>query len=169
MIGCGLYTLVSSAEGSMVVWELYRDGKNVSAEENKVDIDTLSAKAADTAISELVSDHGWRLEEDGAKAIAEGFKTTITKAMDIHALEKQITLDGKFASYGAPFSPDGQKMVYVTQNSTTQNGMRDAETLPCVNIWDVEAKVIQHRLLGHTDTIMWVATSPDSTLVASIS
>ncbi|KAB8207393.1 WD40-repeat-containing domain protein [Aspergillus parasiticus] len=135
MIGCGLYTLVSSAEGSMVVWELYRDGKNVSAEENKVDIDTLSAKAADTAISEL----------------------------------KQITLDGKFASYGAPFSPDGQKMVYVTQNSTTQNGMRDAETLPCVNIWDVEAKVIRHRLLGHTDTIMWVATSPDSTLVASIS
>ncbi|KAB8221250.1 WD40-repeat-containing domain protein [Aspergillus novoparasiticus] len=117
MIGCGLYTLVSSAEGSIVVWELDMDGKNVSAEENK----------------------------------------------------KQITFDGKFASYGAPFSPDGQKMIYLTQNSTTQNVMRDAETLPCINIWDVEAKVIRHRLLGHTDTIMWVATSPDSTLVASIS
>ncbi|KJK67762.1 WD domain G-beta repeat [Aspergillus parasiticus SU-1] len=151
MIGCGLYTLVSSAEGSMVVWEFYRDGKNVSAEENKVDIDTLSAKAADTAISELVSDHGWRLEEDGAKAIAEGFKTTIT-------------------SRGHPCLGETNHLGrQICVNSTTQNGMRDAETLPCVNIWDVEAKVIRHRLLGHTDTIMWVATSPDSTLVASIS
>ncbi|KAB8278008.1 hypothetical protein BDV30DRAFT_170990 [Aspergillus minisclerotigenes] len=60
-------------------------------------------------------------------------------------------------------------MVYVTQNSTTRNGMRDAETLPRVHMWDVEAKENQHRLLGHTDTIMWVATSPNSTLVASVS
>lgn len=169
--GCGLYTLVSSAEGSIVVWELDRDGKNVSSEknENRVDIDTISAKAADTAIFKLVADHGWKLGGEGTKAIVEGFKTTITRAVDIHVLEKQITLDGEFTSYGAPFSPDGQKMVYVTQNHTTQDGMRDAETLPCVNIWDVEAKENRHHLLGHTDTIMWAAISPDSTLVASIS
>ncbi|KAE8328394.1 WD40-repeat-containing domain protein [Aspergillus sergii] len=94
MIGCGLYTLVSSVEGPIVVWELDRDGKNVSAEKNK----------------------------------------------------KQTTFDGKFASYNAPF-----------------------KTLPCVHIWDVETKENRYRLFGHADTIMWVATSPDSTLVASIS
>ncbi|KAF7623224.1 hypothetical protein AFLA_010528 [Aspergillus flavus NRRL3357] len=60
-------------------------------------------------------------------------------------------------------------MVYVTQNNTAQNEMRDAETLPCVNIRNIEAKENRYRLLGHTDTIMWVATSPNSTLVASIS
>ncbi|GMF68326.1 hypothetical protein AFCA_010162 [Aspergillus flavus] len=66
MIGCGLYTLVSSAEGSIVIWELDRDGKNVSAEkENKVDIDTLSAEAADIAIFKIVSDHGWALGDRG--------------------------------------------------------------------------------------------------------
>ncbi|QRD94273.1 WD40-repeat-containing domain protein [Aspergillus flavus] len=97
MIGCGLYTLVSSAEGSIVIWELDRDGKNVSAEK------------------------------------------------------------------------ENKKMVYVTQNNTAQNEMRDAETLPCVNIRNIEAKENRYRLLGHTDTIMWVATSPNSTLVASIS
>ncbi|KAB8278009.1 hypothetical protein BDV30DRAFT_234412 [Aspergillus minisclerotigenes] len=75
IIGCGLYTLVSSVEGSIAVWELDRDGRNVSAEEeNRVDIDILSAKAADTAISKLVSDHGWTLDEDGAKAIAGGLQ-----------------------------------------------------------------------------------------------
>ncbi|KAE8415110.1 hypothetical protein BDV36DRAFT_298406 [Aspergillus pseudocaelatus] len=98
-IECKLYTLVSSAEGSIVVWELDRDGKNVSAEknENRVDIGTLSAKAADTAISKLVANHGWKLGGAGTKAITEGFKTTITRAVDIHALKNQITLDGKLA------------------------------------------------------------------------
>ncbi|KAE8412357.1 WD40-repeat-containing domain protein [Aspergillus pseudocaelatus] len=63
--------------------------------------------------------------------------------------------------------PDGKTMVFFSQNETTQEESREAATLPCVNLWNVETRSFRHHLLGHTDRIMWAAMSPDNRLVAS--
>ncbi|KAL1851115.1 hypothetical protein Plec18170_006439 [Paecilomyces lecythidis] len=80
--------------------------------------------------------------------------------------EKQYThcFEGRFGS----FNSDGNMTIIFSQNETTQEETREAASLPSVNIWNIEARSFQHKLLGHTDSIMWAAMSPDNKLVASV-
>ncbi|KAJ9273208.1 hypothetical protein DTO212C5_793 [Paecilomyces variotii] len=86
-----------------------------------------------------------------------------------------LRFKGELGDYGSPaFSPDGKTMIFLSQNQTTQNDEdeggepREASLLPCVNIWSIESRSMQHRLLGHTDSIQWTGISPDNLRAASI-
>ncbi|KAB8237042.1 WD40 repeat domain-containing protein [Aspergillus alliaceus] len=80
--------------------------------DKRVDTGSLSAKAADTVIPQLVTDHDWRAEENATKTITEDFETVITEAVDIHTLDtKSLTFEGHFTAFGKgdPASSPGQK------------------------------------------------------------
>jgi WD40 repeat protein len=112
----------------------------------------------------------WELDDHG-KLVSmkkrEG-KSIIADATE--AKEDRLCLQGHLASYGSSaFSPDSKTIIYMSHNETTQSRPREAVSLPRINLWNVESRRLQHQLLGHEDTIMWAAVSPDNLQVASIS
>lgn len=169
------YVLVSqSDDGSpmMILWDLDEHGKLVSPgkEKRTADADTVAAKTLESLVSELVTDYGWDPAEKAVCALDDQVRDALHHAIKLHEQEKRVCFEGGLASFGGPvFSADGKTMIYISQNKTTQNGPREVASLPCVNLWDVESRVLQHQLLGHEDAIMWASRSPDNQLVASIS
>lgn len=95
----------------------------------------------------------WELDEQGKLA-----------AKTIHEQEHRLCFEGELGS----FSPDGKTMIFISQNETTQDETREAASLPCVNLWNIETRSFRHKLLGHTGSITWAAMSPDNKLVASV-
>ena len=95
----------------------------------------------------------WELDQKGKLA-----------AMTSHEQEHRLCFEGELGS----FSPDGKMMVFFSQNETTQEDTQEAASLPCVNLWDIETRSFRHKLLGHTDRVMWAAMAPDNKLVASV-
>lgn len=53
------------------------------------------------------------------------------------------------------FSPDGNQLAYVRNND--------------INLFDPEKGTVQHRLIGHTDSINDLEFSPDNSMLASVS
>ncbi|KAF5857790.1 hypothetical protein ETB97_005282 [Aspergillus alliaceus] len=108
LIGDVQYTLLSCREDMIIVWELEGNRKNMcGGNDKRVDTGSLSAKAADTVIPQLVTDHDWRAEENATKTITEDFETVITEAVDIHTLDtKSLTFEGHFTAFGTLFSSD---------------------------------------------------------------
>lgn len=169
------YMLVSGTDASadmIILWELDEHGKLVSLRERQektVDADTLAAKALQPLISELTADHGWDPAEKAIGALDQEVRTALRNVINMHELEDKLCFQGQLASFGSPaFSPDSKTMIYISQNETTQDGPREAASLPCVNLWNVESRSLRHQLLGHTDAIMWAAMNPDNMLAASI-
>ena len=153
----------------IVLWELDERGRLRQKEDRPVDVDTLTSRTLQPLISDLVSNYGWKRDEKAMGAIEQAMKKALRNAVSLHEQESKLRLQGELASFGSPaFSPDGKTMIYLGQNETTQHGLRDPALLPCVNLWDMQSRSLRHRLLGHTDSIMWAGMSPDNTLVASI-
>ncbi|KAI9925481.1 hypothetical protein MW887_005862 [Aspergillus wentii] len=169
------YMLASGSGGygdeqMVILWELDENGKLISRESEKtLDVDALTAKALQPLISELADSHGWNPAGKAITTLEEDVRNALRNAIAIHEQEDKHCLAGELASFGSPaFGPDGKTLIYLTQNHSTQEETREAASLPCVNIWDVQSKSLRHQLRGHTDSIMWAATSPDNKLIASI-
>ncbi|KAJ5084121.1 hypothetical protein NUU61_008700 [Penicillium alfredii] len=167
------YLLVSECDAEIVIlWELNERGNLVLSKEDKekaVDADTLATETLQPLVSKLVTDHGWNTDDKAIDALNNEVRSALRSAITLHEQERRLCFRGQLASFGsAAFSPDGKTLLYLSQNESTQGGSRDATSLPCVNVWDVEKRYLRHQLLGHADAIMWTAMSPDSRLVASI-
>ncbi|GKZ86045.1 hypothetical protein AnigIFM56816_000895 [Aspergillus niger] len=155
--------------GIIILWELDERGRLRQKEEKPVDVDTLTSRTLQPLMSELVSKHGWKSDEKAIGALDQAMKKALRNAVHLHEQESKHYLRGELASFGSPtFSSDGKTLVYLSQNETTQHGPRDPTLLPCLNLWDMQTRSLRHRLLGHTDAIMWAGMSPDNSLVASI-
>ncbi|PWY81303.1 WD40 repeat-like protein [Aspergillus eucalypticola CBS 122712] len=153
----------------IVLWELDERGGLRQKEDRPVDVDTLTSRTLQPLISDLVSNYSWKRDEKAMEAIEQAMKKALRNAVSLHEQESKLRLQGELASFGrSTFSPDGKTMIYLSQNETTQHELRDPALLPCVNLWDMQSRSLRHRLLGHTDSIMWAGMSPDNTLVASI-
>ena len=166
----GGYLLASySYPDQIILWELDADGRNSNLDDNIADGAAFVTDAAQMVVGRLVEMYGWKPDEEASQSIAEDFKIAMRNAVDMHTLEGLTTVKGRIASFGpSAFSQDGKMMVYLAQNESTQHGMRDEELLPSVNIWDVKKQETRHRLIGHTDAIMWAVASPDSHYIVSI-
>ena len=158
--------------GTIILWDLNEHGRLVSTKErmNPVDPDVLTQKTVQSLVSELTAKHGWDASEKAIGIIDEAMRNALRTAVDVHEREDKISFRGELASFESPaFSPDGKTLIYIGQNDSTQEELRNAASLPSVNLWDVESKTLRHELLGHTDSIMWTSMSPDSTRLASLS
>ncbi|OKL64521.1 hypothetical protein UA08_00819 [Talaromyces atroroseus] len=169
------YILVSQSspqEGRLVIlWELDEHGRLVrkGREKKSVTVDALADKILKPLVTEITADYGWDHAEKAIRALDHEVRNTLRNVIRLHEQEDKICFEGELASFGSPtFSSDGKFMIYLSNNQTTQHGTREAASLPCVNLWDVETNSLQYQLLGHTDSVMWAAMSPDSMLVASI-
>ncbi|GKZ26292.1 hypothetical protein AbraIFM66951_002568 [Aspergillus brasiliensis] len=176
------YTLVSTGEeleesdhhegrdfGVIILWELDERGRLQQKTEKPVDVDILASRTLQPLTSDLVHNYGWKCDEKAMEALDQAMRKALRNAVSLHEQEHRPRLQGELASFGSPtFSPDGKTMIYLSHNETTQHGLRDPALLPCVNLWDMQSRSLRHRLLGHTDAIMWAGMSPDNALVASI-
>lgn len=156
--------------GTIILWDLDEHGRLPSSEKKKpVDPDALAGKTLQPLVSTLTEEHHWVASERAIQTVEQALRDALRNAVDIHESEDRICLDGELASFESPaFSPDNRSLVYISQNQSTQCGPREADLLPCINVWDVESKSLRHRMFGHTDAIMRVAISADSTRLASL-
>ncbi|KAL3264390.1 hypothetical protein ABHI18_000798 [Aspergillus niger] len=113
----------------------------------------------------------WELDQYGMKMPSSKEE----QEQQIAAADHQNTdfmhcFPGELGSFGgAVFSPDGKTMIYIVQNVTIDYYTGNCRYSPCVVLWDVDSRLIRHRLQGHTDVVMWIGISPDSSIAASIS
>ncbi|KAI4941286.1 hypothetical protein J4E91_010863 [Alternaria rosae] len=166
------YTLVSSivdetqrsehTTGQLILWDLDQNGRTLDKEE-PIDPSVWATKAIDAIAPELAASHEWTREFIAASSLHTEFVKALSHVAADHSRRHNTIIDnaalGGFRS--RCFSKDGRLMLYHSNTRSTQSGMRPAEDLPLVVIYDVEAGKEMHRLTGHTDAIMWSAMSPD--------
>jgi WD40 repeat protein len=174
------YTLISSisdleARGAvsnnrLILWDLDQHGRLLD-EEEPIDTADFASLAINAILPKLTSDHEWSKDFAQASSLHADFEKALSRAAADHRRRQHTILSnaqiGSFSS--SPFSDDGRFLLYHGENGSTQRGMRDADKLPHVVVYDVDAGKEVHRLYGHTDAIMWSAMSPDYQLVASVS
>jgi WD40 repeat protein len=197
--GTSNYALLSvckdqAGRGQVVaVWSLNHDGCLVAAVPfRSFGGDDLTDSAMSIVGTELEREHGVTTEE------LASIRSALCNAID--AVEKKHRLKALPSAYGdLPtyndtdlFSCDdnGLKVLYLSKNETTQQGMRPADELPQIVIAGLQSSISAGSgsnaednnpkakgeqletlkvLQGHTDAILSVAFSPDGKLVASAS
>ncbi|KAF2439500.1 YVTN repeat-like/Quino protein amine dehydrogenase [Karstenula rhodostoma CBS 690.94] len=173
------YTLISNISTSeprpqpytgLILWELDHNGR-LFVEEEPIDPAAIATKAIEAIVPELESEHEWTRAFVDASSLHADFVRALEKtSVDHRRRNNTVIQDAQIPSFvQSPFSCDGHSMVYVTNNRTTQHGMRDPEDLPHVVVYDVDAGREVHHFSGHTDMVAWFGFSPDGRHVASVS
>ena len=158
------YTLVSSTNKVIIIWELNDEGEDLNAQES-FDTDGIARDALESTLREL----RWEFESEASKSLESNFKINIAAAVAQKGLEKKTVIKGSFGSFGSDvFSWDGKYMFTLLHNDSTQQGMRAEELLPCIEVRHLETMELIHQLRGHTDSIMWIGASPDSKKLATV-
>jgi len=174
------YTLLSSVvdetqrgertTGQLILWDLDQNGRILDKEE-PIDPSIWATKAIDAIAPELAANHEWTREFIDASSLHTEFLKALSHVAADHSRRHNTIIDNaELGNFGSKyFSKDGRLMLYHSNARTTQHGMRAAEDLPLVVIYDVEAGKAMHRLTGHTDAIMWSAISLNMESVATVS
>jgi hypothetical protein len=175
------YTLISSIsdeafrgsnkeQNRLILWELDQSGRSVD-EEEPIDPAAFATKAIDAILPELTAAHEWSKNFVDASDLHARFTHALGRVASDHRRRGNTVFeDASMGDFGSePFSHDGTMLLYRTQNSSTQHGMREPEELPQVIVYDLDAGREVHRLSGHTDMIMWEAFSFNDQHIASVS
>lgn len=174
------YTIVSSVNDEashvqpnpdrLILWDLDRHGRSMDMDES-IDPKTLATKAIDAIATELLAKHEWTRNFMDSSALHNEFEKALSRIAVKHRRRHNTILDNAvLGSFGSTsFSANGRLLLYHAANSSTQMGMREADRLPHVVVYDMEAKQELHRLSGHRDAIMWSAFSPDDEKIATVS
>ncbi|KAH6639791.1 hypothetical protein C7974DRAFT_138934 [Boeremia exigua] len=159
----------SGIKNQLVFWELDGQGRLLNQEE-PIDASALAQQAIDAILPDLMKKHEWSKDFVKASSLHADFMTTLGNVATVHRRRHNMILDdAKLGGFGSTsFNSDGRLFLYHTKNQTTQSGMRDPNLLPQVVVMDVTSSQELHRLSGHTDAIMWSATSPNNNHIASV-
>ncbi|KAF2846290.1 WD40 repeat-like protein [Plenodomus tracheiphilus IPT5] len=175
-----VYTIVSSANDEasysgpnpnrLIFWDLDRHGRVMDVEE-PINPAAFATRAIEGIAAELLTNHEWTKDFIDSSALHTKFEKALSQvAVEHRRRHNTILNDAVLGSFGSTsFNSDGKFLLYHTNNESTQMAIREADSLPQVVVYDVEANKELHRLSGHTDAIMWSAFSPDGELVASVS
>ena len=163
-------TLRGREDNKLILWDLDQCGR-VLDEEERIDPSAFADKAIDAILPDLVANHEWSRDFVAASTLHSSFTKALREVASDHRRRDNTVFEnvsiGTFNS--EPFSHDGKFLLYLSQNSTTQNGMREPQSLPHVIVYDLDLGAEAHRLSGHTDAIMWTGFSPDDQHIASVS
>ncbi|KAF2117316.1 WD40-repeat-containing domain protein [Lophiotrema nucula] len=179
-LGSAAYTLLGSVPDThdrgyvsrkqLIIFELDRSGR-LFDEEEPIDASALAARAIASIAPELEAKHEWSKEYIKASSLQKDFELVLNVVAADHRRRHHTTIDDAVVmSYtSSPFSSDGKRMLFNYRNNSTQHGMRVAEKLPQIVVYDVEANKELFRLQGHTDMIMWADFTPDDRHIGSVS
>ena len=154
-------------DGVTVVWKVDASGRLL------VDTAPLAVEqmveSAMASISTHFAQHPDMVESE-IQAIRSGLTTTL-KRVDLRKGQKQRqVLPGRFPSFDSePFSRDGKQCIFITYGRTTQHGMRSADELPQIVVWDIANSREVCRLQGHTDAITWASWAADDQAIVTAS
>jgi WD40 repeat protein len=169
------YTLVSSTRGtskphSLIFWDLNHAGK-LLVESERLEVDFLAEKALKSIKNDLTdSKYEWTDEDVRTSRILKDITDSLRKADKEHQLKHSSILEGQIANFGTvPFSRDGQRLLILVHNESTQGGMRPPDELPQAIVYDVDTLAPQFTLKGHTDAIMWTGFSKNLQHIATVS
>ncbi|KAA8619674.1 WD40 repeat [Pyrenophora tritici-repentis] len=154
----------------LMFWELDHHGRLLDQEE-AIDSAALAKQAIDAIIPALTTNHEWTKDFIDASNLHKEFTKALSEAAINHRRRhNNVIKDALIGGYeSVPFTSDGRLLLYHANNESTQRGKRKPEELPLLVIYDVDAGVELHRLMGHTNIISWSAISPDNTYAASVS
>jgi WD40 repeat protein len=174
------YNLISSisdfesrsgtSNNRLVLWDLDQYGRIVD-EEEPIDTAAFASKAIEAILPQLVSEHEWMREFVEASNLQTEFQKSLSRTAADHRRRHHTSFTSARlgSSNCTPFSNDGRLLLYHGENGSTSGSMREADKLPHVVVFDIEANAEVHRLRGHTDLIAWSAISPDYQYIASAS
>ncbi|CAA9964239.1 WD40 repeat protein [Pyrenophora teres f. maculata] len=174
------YTLMSSnASGEdgdkrklcqLMLWDLDQHGRLLDQEE-AIDSTALAKQAIDAIMPNLTIYHEWTADFIDASNLHGEFTKALDKASTNHRRRHNTVIkDALIGGYeSVPFTSDGRLLLYHANNGSTQRGKRKPEELPLLVVYDLDAGVQLHRLMGHTNVISWSAISPDNKYAASVS
>jgi hypothetical protein len=176
----------------VVVWSLDCHGRQVAAKPFKpFQIDDSANGAMSTISTNLEQNHGVTTEE--LASIRSALRDALDAVEKKHRLDALPSASGDLPHYNdtdlCRYDEEGLKVLYLSNNETTQHGMRAADELPQIvlaglqssDAADAEGDIENNEerkeqylhtlkvLTGHTDMILSAAFSPDGTLVASAS
>jgi WD40 repeat protein len=118
-------------------------------------VETAAKRAALDALSSIFS--GVQIENELDK-VARGFATTLREALIRQDVRDGRALTGSIAGFGSrAFSASGDTFFYLRRKTNT------------VVVRDITSGSEKFTLQGHSDSIMWVGSSPDESLIASSS
>jgi WD40 repeat protein len=153
----------------LLVLELDADGQRLH-ESKPIGISKLLGQSLDPIKSELERTHGLQSTSTLYTEVEESLNKALENLQASLESKDLTCLEGKLSGFESKsFSADGNLLLYLTCNETTQRGTRDAELLPHIIVWDLREGVQKHSLGGHQDAIMWTAFSPDDQYFASAS
>jgi WD40 repeat protein len=158
------------SQNRLILWDLDQHGRLLD-EEEPIDSAAFATKAIESILPELISAHEWTKEFAQVSSLHANFEKALSKAAADHRRRHHTILDNaRLGNFGSvSFSDDGRLLLYHGENGTTQRGMREADKLPHVIVYDMNTGKKVHHLRGHTDAIMWSAISPDYQHIASVS
>jgi WD40 repeat protein len=174
------YTLVSSISdeaqrggrktNQLILWDLDRHGRILDQEE-PIDPASFATKAIVAITPQLAASHEWTQDFLDASTLHAKFTDALSEVAADHRRRHNTVIDNaKLGNFGSVlFSNDGRYLLYQTNYRGTPRGLRTADHLPQVVVYDLEAGKETHRLAGHTDAIMWSAFSPNREHIASVS
>ncbi|KAH7357606.1 hypothetical protein BKA66DRAFT_427528 [Pyrenochaeta sp. MPI-SDFR-AT-0127] len=174
------YTIVSSIldeasrhgreNNKLILWDLDQHGR-LLVDEEPVDPVAFATKAIEAIVPELETTHEWTKDFINASTLHADFAKALGRVAADHRRRHNTVIDnaelGSFKS--TVFSSNGDLLLYRSKNLTTQHGQRQADELPQVVVYDIDAGKEIHRLSGHTDAIMWIGMSPNDQYVSSVS
>ncbi|KAF1993921.1 tricorn protease domain 2-containing protein [Amniculicola lignicola CBS 123094] len=163
----GKYT---SQRGKLILWDFDATGRVLDFSE-PIDNAQFATKALESIIPDLISQHEWTKDFIDSGTLKSDFERALYKASAQHRRRHNITfLDARGGDFGSsPFSADGKLLLFHAHGDTTQHGMRPADQLPQIVVWDLATNTEKFRLAGHTDAIMWTGISPSGAHIASVS
>ncbi|KAJ7634326.1 quinon protein alcohol dehydrogenase-like superfamily [Mycena rosella] len=118
------------------------------------DLDAPTGAAATAAASASLLQH-WSPEDLQSANLEQQISDSIIAAQTAIDVRTGRAFAGHL-SHNRAFSHDGRSLLYLPEHTT-------------LAVLDVANLTERVRLSGHTDSIMWAETSPDDTLVASVS
>lgn len=187
------YTLLSISQDDLerkkviVIWILDNDGRQIVKKPFKpFGTQSLTESAMSAIATDLQKEH--RVTTDEFQSIRSALCTAIDAVEKQHRLKALPSAFGGLPHYNSSdlfsSSEGGLKILYLTQNGTTQHGMRPSDELPRIviaklqppdsNVDEEAGTDEQHlqtlqTLQGHSDVIISAAFSPNGKLVASAS
>ncbi|RAQ99379.1 wd40 repeat-like protein [Stemphylium lycopersici] len=154
----------------LILWDLDQHGRTLDKEE-PIDPSAFSTKAIDAIAPELEKNHEWTRCFIDASTLHTKFAEALSQVAADHVRRHNTIIgNARLGGFGSvPFSKDGKLLLYHSNDETTQQGMRAPAHLPQVVVYDMDTGIEVHRLMGHTDAIMWSAISPSNKHIASVS